>query len=392
LAGTAVYDVLNQRFVGFGGTRGLPVDTWQLDFRPSRPEWSTVETNGVQPNGSYGMTSVFDPVRNRMLIFGGSTSDDYYGTHNDTWELNLQPVRPTWRQLQPMGQLPVERRTLASIYDPRRDRMVIFGGWDGTPGPDAFLNDTWSLSLSSMDGEWTQLLPEGTVPEIRDATAAIYDPQADRMVLFGGWSGTQMLGDTQFLTWDDAGQGATVSGSADVGDHVAQLEWNTQNTSGPIGAVYRRKPDTEWTSIGVVEADAQGNISFEDNTITPGFEYGYQIVVTSEVGDEVLGEVWVSAPTDVHDRTPNAALAVSVWPNPAVGPLSISFTLADDDRGRLEMFDVRGKRVLERDIGALGAGAHRLEIGHARDYPAGVYFVRLTQSGRSVSSRLVLVR
>jgi hypothetical protein len=75
-----------------------------------------------------------------------------------------------------------------------------------------------------------------------------------------------------------------------------------------------------------------------------------------------------------------------------VGPIGATFTLSGDNRARLEMFDVRGQRVLAREVGALGAGAHRLDVGDAKDYPSGVYFMRLTQSGHSVSSRLVVVR
>lgn len=392
LAGTAVFDVLNQRFVGFGGTAGLPIDTWQLDLK-GQPVWSTVATEGVEPPGSYGMTSIFDASRNRMIIFGGSTSAGYFGVHNHTWELDLKPDTPQWRQLNPAGTLPVARRSLTSVYDARRDRMVIFGGWDGLSNdPSSFLNDTWALSFSTEDGEWTQLSPDGSVPGGRDVMAASYDPHGDRMVLFGGWSGTTMLEDTQFLTWDDAGENATATSSAENDGGVASIAWGTQNTTSPIAAVYRREPGTEWTSLGVVEADGAGLVSFQDNSITPGQNYGYQIVVSSEAGDELIGEVWLSSPTGVGDRTPSAGLKLQAWPNPAVGPVSVSLTLTGDSPARLEMFDVRGQRVLSREVGAVGAGAHRLDLGHAKDYPSGVYFLRLTQSGRSVESRFVLVR
>ena len=391
LAGAAVYDVLHQRFVGFGGTVGLPVDTWQLDLS-DQLSWSTVETSLLAPPGGYGMTSIFDPVRNRMLIFGGSLNDGYYGTHNDTWELDLQPEVPIWRQLNPVGPLPLARRTLASVFDPRRDRMVVFGGWDGTPGESAFLNDTWALSLSSADGAWTQLSPEGPVPVGRDAMAAAYDPRGDRMVTFGGWSATGILGDTQFLTWDDGGEPATATSTGEFDNGVIQLEWNTQNTTSAIGAVYRREANTPWTSFGTVEADGQGVVSFEDNAVTPGHEYGYQIVVSSEVGNEFVGEVWVSVPTPTHVGTPNAVLALQPSPNPAGGLWGVSFALTGDDPARLEMFNVRGQRIFSRDVGAYGAGAHRLEVGNAKDYPSGVYYLRITQSGRSATSRVVLVR
>jgi hypothetical protein len=66
--------------------------------------------------------------------------------------------------------------------------------------------------------------------------------------------------------------------------------------------------------------------------------------------------------------------------------------LAGADPARLEMFNIRGQRVLSRDVAASGAGAHHLEVGNAKDYPSGVYYLRITQSGRSATSRVVLVR
>ena len=391
LAGAAVFDMLHQRFVGFGGTAGLPTDTWQLDLR-DEPAWSTIETNGVEPLGSYGMTSIFDAAHNRMIIFGGSLTEDYFGTHNDTWELDLKPDIPVWRQLNPSGDLPVARRSLTSLFDPRRNRMVIFGGWDGTPNEFAFLNETWALSLDASDGQWMQLSPDGDVPGVRATMAATYDPQSDRMVLFGGWSGTHVLDDTQFLTWDDAGQAASVTSNAEAGAGSVLLEVDTENTVSPIGAVFRRESGTEWTSIGTFVADALGHASFQDNNVTPGVEYGYKVIVSSEVGDEFLGEVWVNtSPTGVGN-TPNAALALQVWPNPANGSFAVSFQPVSDAAARVEMFDVRGQRVLVREINTVGRGAARLDIGNAKDHPSGVYYLRLTQSGRATTSRLVLVR
>jgi hypothetical protein len=388
LAGAAAYDVLNQRFVGFGGTAGLPVDTWQLDLR-GQPEWSTVATGEVKPLGRYGMTSIFDPVRNRMIIFGGSTSAGYFGTRNETWELDLKPETPAWRQLNPTGTLPLERRTLTSIFDPRRDRMVIFGGWDGTASPSAFRNDTWALSLSTPDGAWIELLPDGPMPSVRVAMSAAYDPRGDRMVLFGGWSGSTLLDDTQFLSWDDAGLSASATASAEAEAGVAQLEWITQNTTGPIGAVYRRQPDSEWTSLGTVDVDALGQVTFEDPDITPGEVYGYQLVVCSEAGDELVGEVWVGSLSGVGTEAPKAGFSLAVSPNPVRGPVAISFSPLSVAPARLEIFDVRGRRVVVRDIGPSEAGSGRL-VQDTTGYPSGLYYVRLTRSGSSATTRLVV--
>jgi hypothetical protein len=172
LAGASVYDPLRQRFVGFGGTRGLPVDTYELDLS-GEPTWRTVPTTGPTPRAGYGMATIFDPVRDRMLIFGGSTSDDYWGVHNDVWELSLLDATPAWHQIE-LDSLsaPSPRRTLAAIHDPLRDRMVIFGGWDSGPGVSAFLNDAWALSLSPAP-HWDPLQPSSALPVGRDAISAI---------------------------------------------------------------------------------------------------------------------------------------------------------------------------------------------------------------------------
>ena len=74
----------------------------------------------------------------------------------------------------------------SAIYDPVRDRMVVFGGYSGT-GYTYFLNDVWVLSLAGMPA-WTQLTPTGTPPSARYGHSAIYDPVRDRMVVFGGGS------------------------------------------------------------------------------------------------------------------------------------------------------------------------------------------------------------
>ncbi len=44
------------------------------------------------------------------------------------------------------------------------------------------------------------------------------------------------------------------------------------------------------------------------------------------------------------------------------------------------------------DVGALGAGLHSADIERTGGLAPGLYFVRLTQSGRAATARLVLTR
>jgi hypothetical protein len=51
--------------------------------------------------------------------------------------------------------------------------------------------------------------------------------------------------------------------------------------------------------------------------------------------------------------------------------------------------DVSGRWVVSRDVGSSGLGWHTLRLG---DLPAGLYIVRLSQAGRSLSSRVAVLR
>ena len=78
-----------------------------------------------------------------------------------------------------------------------------------------------------------------------------------------------------------------------------------------------------------------------------------------------------------------------VSPQPARGSMTISFTLAAAGRATLELHDVAGRRVMSREVGALGPGAHTVELSER--LAAGVYMVRLTQAGRTLNRKAIVL-
>ena len=120
---------------------------------------------------------IYDPIRDRLLMFGA-------GDFGDVWALTLSDP-PTWQLLPSSGNHPSWRLESVAVYDSSQDRALIFGGRtsdiDGHP---IYLNDTYVFSLAT--DQWTPLLTDGTPPAGRAAAAAIDDPRGGRMVLFGG--------------------------------------------------------------------------------------------------------------------------------------------------------------------------------------------------------------
>ena len=81
-----------------------------------------------------------------------------------------------------------------------------------------------------------------------------------------------------------------------------------------------------------------------------------------------------------------------IRPNPTrFGPL-IMYSLESWAPARIELVDVAGRSVLQRDLGSPGPGQHALVLAPAAGTRTGVYVVRLTQAGHSVTSKMVLRR
>ena len=79
------------------------------------------------------------------------------------------------------------------------------------------------------------------------------------------------------------------------------------------------------------------------------------------------------------------------WPNPARERASLSFTVQAGATATLEVMDVAGRRVWSRRFDSPAAGPHVVSLARTDVARAGLYFVRLTQSGRSRTTRVVWV-
>ena len=165
-------------------------------------------------------------------------------------------------------------------------------------------------------------------------------------------------------------------------DGTVRIAWQV---AGDLGAtVERSSGDDLWQSALRLVADGGGRMAYEDRDVEPGHRYGYRLLL-SDGGTEVhAGEVWVEVPLSTRFTLRGAV------PNPAVTGLQVAFTLPSAGPVRLELYDVGGRLVLERTT-ILGAGSHVTNLGGA-DLAAGVYLVRLTHGGRSLTSRASVMR
>jgi hypothetical protein len=123
--------------------------------------------NVTGPAPRNGAAIVYDSVREKIVLFGGSTAESVSG---ETWEWDGKQ----WTKNQAAS---VEGRfNCVMAYDTARHKVIRFGGrYAGKP-----LGDTWDY-----DGQhWVQITSTG--PTARNHTAMVYDSKRKLMVLFGG--------------------------------------------------------------------------------------------------------------------------------------------------------------------------------------------------------------
>ena len=184
---SAVYDSLNNRMIVFGGIAEVPPIPPSLLYRNdvhvlnlSTLAWSQPAVTGTPPGIRAFHSAIYDSANQRMIVYGG---EDNSGRLDDVLALNLTTFEWT---TPPVGARPVKRSQHASIYDPLRERMVLFAGHDNQIIGDGSVlnNETWTFATDGASG-WSQLFFSGT-PGLRMAHSAVYDAANQRMVVFGG--------------------------------------------------------------------------------------------------------------------------------------------------------------------------------------------------------------
>jgi hypothetical protein len=174
--------------------------------------------------------------------------------------------------------------------------------------------------------------------------------------------------------------------SAQAQPDRVRLTWYATAGGTRVARIDRRTIDSDWRAIASITADGTGRLAYEDREVSAGTRYGYRLAVGLPGQEQFSGETWVDVPRV-------AALALTgLRPNPAARDLRVAFSLPDASPARLEMLDVAGRIVLARQVGGLGAGNHVVDLPEGRALPAGIYVLRLTQSGRSLLARGTIIR
>jgi hypothetical protein len=171
-----IYDPVGERILLFGGSfysgsYTFYSDTWSYDV--AKAEWTKLTTKG-NPTARFNHPMVYDSDRKEIVLFGGFSASDRIG---DTWIYNI--ASNTWT-LVPTQSSPSRRSDPAAAYDANNKKVIIFSGYGRD---DQMQGDTWAFDTETRT--WTQMSP-ATSPARRYGSMMVYDTYTGKCLLFGG--------------------------------------------------------------------------------------------------------------------------------------------------------------------------------------------------------------
>ncbi|MBN2113181.1 MAG: hypothetical protein JW785_03535 [Acidimicrobiia bacterium] len=272
-------------------------DVWRYD--PETGEWWEIRATGG-PVPRAGAAVAYDSGSGLVVLFGGAVGSCSYPRCtedlDDTWVYD--PAARTWEERSPAVSPPA-RHAHAMAYDAQSDRVVLFGGDTGS----SWLGDTWAYDADT--DTWVEITTEEAPWPVAQQAMA-YDPSADRVVLWGG------------------------------ADREESVVWAFDlETSAWSGAIWDPAPEPAWDACLVWDADAEQMLLIGGRGPTT-------VQIAAGTAREVRGrdEVWgldleagvwtllgrVPTAMDAHSCVDNAGVVgVLVWYRNALGPVD-SFT------------------------------------------------------------------
>jgi hypothetical protein len=165
-----------------------------------------------------------------------------------------------------------------------------------------------------------------------------------------------------------------------------RIEWVSSVAQTRTWTLYRREEGQTWTAIGVPKVEGEDLLVAEDKTVRPGVTYSYRIGSPGTYGiEEFSPDVWVTVPAGLA-----LALAGSVQ-NPSSSKMRVAFTLPSNEPARLTLTNAAGRIIHSEDLSDHAAGAHVYQLASGARLSPGVYFIKLFQSGQSVTKSAVVI-
>jgi hypothetical protein len=251
------------------------------------------------------------------------------------------------------------------------------GGSGYSPAIDAGDNSAVPADLTDdLDGLGRFFDVPG-VPDTGDGSAPIVD--------MGAYESISLPLPVELVAFTAAADGPVVTLSWTTASEQNNAGFEVQHRAGLVEA----SPSEGWTTLDVVAGHgtttARRRYSYRTDALPPG-THSFRLRQVDTDGTARPSDV-----VTVTIRSPDRLALAPPAPNPARGQTTIRYTLPQRTEVRLEVYDVRGRRVATLATGPHEAGPKEV-IYDAHRLPSGLYFVRLAAEGTVRTQKIAVVR
>jgi hypothetical protein len=380
---------------------GRQPDTWFLDTR-GHGAWTYVARRNFGKR-DYGSSVMYEP--GKVLVAGGNPrNEDTPDADLPTASvevIDLTAPTPAWRDVTPMAHA---RRQLNTTLLP--DGTVLATGGTSARG----FNDVTGAALPAevwdpATEQWTTLAAMA-VPRVYHSTALLL--QDGRVLVAGGGlppaaGGDVNHADAQVFSPPYLFRGprpVLTSAPAEVSHgeaflvetpqaaEIATLRWIRLSS---VTHSFNENQRANVLPFTLTRAGLFATAPRDSNLCPPGH---YILFALTAGGVPSAGRVVrVTRPPGGAGVPGDHGLVLrGARPNPARHGLFVEFALTSDEPAELSVYDLTGRRVLQRELIGLGAGAHVHDLGAGSDLAAGVYLIRLRQGDRTASRKAVVLQ
>jgi hypothetical protein len=189
-----------------------------------------------------------------------------------------------------------------------------------------------------------------------------------------------------------------------TGDKEIIVEWRVETTQGEdiLGYnLYRRqmKPIKNMSPVPTLKSSSDGWVkvnptliegmnpySYVDKEVETRNAYEYKLEAVLDTSSLLLGNTQSDAKTN-----PTSFAISSIFPNPASDSVNLELVLPDNSNVEIEIYDLSGRLVMQKNLGELSAGEQRIEL-ITSGLQNGVYTIIAQNSSEKSSARLVVTR
>lgn len=197
-----VYDKKLKKIVLFGGYQltNYRNDTWTWDGK----DWKELDIdNDDRPPHRGLMAMWYDPLQQKTILYGGfgrPNVNSKVTRYDDMWSFD----GTRWVKMTPQ-QTPGQRFGPQIAVNPESGKVLLFGGLrseqvDEDSIRQYFDNDTWEWN--GAGNAWTKI-ETAHKPDVRENGMLAWDPVANEMILFGGYTEGFYKSDTWVFNGQD---------------------------------------------------------------------------------------------------------------------------------------------------------------------------------------------